>query len=134
MMRSIGAVLIGFALIAILSVGGVAGVGALLPGRFSPQSHLDDPMALALIIGYLFVFAAAGCYLAARLAPCRPMRHALATGALALAACAATLTWQANRGPVWYHAVSLLLVMPAAWLGGWLWLERFGAGPRNQRG
>jgi hypothetical protein len=56
------------------------------------------------------VFATAGCYLAA----------ALVLGALGLAFTGAGTVAMWDAAPGWYHAVSLLLVLPYAWLGGTL--------------
>jgi hypothetical protein len=70
-----------------------------------------------------------GCaYLTARLAPYRPMLHALAGGviALALGIVGAVLTWNAvpSFGPHWYPVALVLLTMPSAWLGGFLYSRR----------
>jgi hypothetical protein len=53
-------------------------------GVFPP---FGQPMADALFLlatAYRIVYGVAGCYLTARLAPDRPMRHALALGVVAL--------------------------------------------------
>jgi hypothetical protein len=72
------------------------------------------------VILYVGVFAVAGCYVAARLAPRRPMWHALALGGLGLVfnIAGTFATW--NDAPIWYHVVSVGLVMPYAWLGGYI--------------
>jgi hypothetical protein len=66
------------------------------------------------------VYAIFGCWLAAALAPSRPMRHALILGALGLAFNLVMAPMSAARLPVWYLAVAIALVMPYAWAGGWL--------------
>ena len=62
-------------------------------------------------------FNAAGCYVAARLAPARPMRHALALGFLgvALATLGAVMMWE--LGPAWYSLANIAIALPCAWAG-----------------
>jgi hypothetical protein len=64
----------------------------------------------------------AGAYLTARLAPSRPMMHALVLGALGFVASlvGAVVTWNkgAAFGPHWYPVGLVLLAMPQSWLGG----------------
>jgi hypothetical protein len=74
----------------------------------------------ALALGYRIVYDTLGSYLTARLAPRRPMRHALIGGAIGLVptiggVIAAT---QVDLGPIWYPIALAVSVMPTAWLGG----------------
>ena len=64
------------------------------------------------------VYAIIGCYLTARLAPNRPMRHALILGALGLVMNIAATVSLWGTAPAWYFILNLLLVMPYPWLGG----------------
>ncbi len=118
MKRSAAAIAAGFVTIFVLAMGTDVALRALLPGRFGPDGRVDDVGLLLLTLLYVFVFAAFGCWLTARLAPDRPMRHALLLGALGLAfnVAGTIATWE--TAPVWYHLVALSLVMPAAWVGG----------------
>ena len=120
MLRSIGAIAAGFVVIAVLAFGTDALIRANVPGVFDANNRVDDPMWLAIILLYVTVYATFGCWLAARLAPDRPMRHALILGALGLVfnVIGASQMW--DTAPAWFHVVGLLLVMPTAWLGGWL--------------
>ena len=120
MLRSVLAVVAGFFFIGFLAFGADALMRSALPGVYSPSGRVDSVPVLLLVMGYVFVFAVAGCYLTARLAPRRPMLHALTLGALGLAFNVVGTIMMWETAPVWFHAVSLLLVMPAAWLGGWL--------------
>jgi len=60
-------------------------------------------------------------WIAARLAPYAPMRHALALGmigfVLSLAGAIAALT-MADLGPAWYPIALVVTALPCAWLGG----------------
>lgn len=116
--RSIIAIVVGFVVIGVLSFGTDVLLKQFVPGAFSAGNRVDDPAILLLVIAYVAVFAVFGCWLCARLAPNNPMRHALILGALGLAfnVVGTTVAWA--TAPAWFHAVSILLVMPYAWLGG----------------
>jgi hypothetical protein len=118
MKRSAVAVAAGFVTIFVLAMGTDAALRALLPTRFGPNGRVDDVGLLLLTLLYVFAFAALGCWLTARLAPDRPMRHALLLGALGLAFNVAGTIAAWDTAPAWYHLVALALVMPAAWVGG----------------
>ncbi len=131
MLRSIAAVLFGFVLIGALSTGATLVLGQAMPAAFDAAGRVDSVPVLLLMMGYVGLFAVTGCYLTARLAPRRPMLHALVLGALGLAFNAANAITQWDTAPAWVHVASLALVMPYAWLGGRLReieLERHGVG------
>jgi len=118
MLRSILAIVVGF-----LVIGGLVGVTDLamhsvVPDRFAANGGVTDPLLLMITELYVFVYAAFGCWLCARIAGRRPMFHALVLGVLGFIfnIVGTSMTWQLY--PAWYHIVALILVMPAAWLGG----------------
>ncbi|MGH8630098.1 MAG: hypothetical protein ACREU7_04930, partial [Burkholderiales bacterium] len=78
------------------------------------------PGLLLLALAYRIVYAVAGCYLAARLAPRHPMRHALVLGAIGfvLSTAGAVATIPMDLGPAWYPIALALTALPCAWLGG----------------
>ena len=118
MIRSILAIVVGFVLIGALSFGMDAVVRNFLPQEFSANGRVDNPAILLLTLGYVFIFAIMGCYLTGRLAPQNPMKHALILGVLGLIFNIIGTMSQWDTAPSWYHIVALLMVMPAAWLGG----------------
>jgi hypothetical protein len=118
MLRSIAAVAIGFVFIGALAVGADMVLKSVLPGAFDASGRVDEVPVLLLMMGYVGLFAVTGCYLAARLAPGRPMLHALVLGALGLVFNVAGTVAMWHTAPAWFHVVSLLLVMPYAWAGG----------------
>jgi len=71
---------------------------------------------------YRTLYAIAGSYLTARLAPHRPMKHALASGVvgLVLSTVGAIATWDRGPefGPHWYPLSLVATAMPCAWAGG----------------
>ena len=67
---------------------------------------------------YRTVYSITGCYLAAKLAPNRPMRHALILGAIGLIASIVGAVAMRDLGPAWYPLALIAIAMPCAWLGG----------------
>jgi hypothetical protein len=93
-------------------------------GVFPPwgQSMVGFDGALLLATAYRTVFGVVGSYIIARLAPNRPMQHALVGGVVGLVVSivGAAVTW--NKGPAfgphWYPLALIVLAMPQAWAGG----------------
>lgn len=118
--RSIGAVLGGLLAIVVLDTG----IDAVMhvTGIYPP---LGQPMASTLFLlamAYRLVDGIAGSYIAARLAPHRPMRHALILGVVGIvfSTIGAVVTW--NKGPAfgphWYPVALIVIAIPCAWTGG----------------
>jgi hypothetical protein len=120
--RSIGAILAGFVFVFIISLATDQLLHAT--GVFPPwgASMVGYDAALLLATVYRIIFGIAGSYITARLAPNRPMQHALAGGfiGLALSIVGAAVTW--NRGPAfgphWYPLALVVTALPTAWTGG----------------
>ena len=117
--RSIIALLGGFVAVVILSIGTdvVLHVTGIFPALGQPMSSALFGLATA----YRTLYAVLGSYVTARLAPDRPMGHALVGGAigLVLATIGAVTTW--NRpalGPHWYPVALIVTALPCAWAGG----------------
>ena len=68
---------------------------------------------------YRTVFGVVGSYITARLAPGKPMKHAMLGAAIGfvLATAGAIATWNSALGPHWYPVALLLTVFPTAWIG-----------------
>ena len=118
MLRSIGSVLAGFLFIAIGVNAANVPLRRMMPQAFEANGGTHDTTALLISFVAVAVFAIAGSYLTARLAPNRPMRHALilAAAGLVFNVISAAMTW--GYWPAWYTLISLALVMPYGWLGG----------------
>jgi len=119
-LTSIGAVLAGFVAVFVLSLG--TDVVMHIAGVF-PQ--LGQPMSDALFVLatlYRTVYCIAGSYIAARLAPNRPMEPALVLGVLGLivSITGAVVTWNKRPafGPHWYPLALIVTAIPCAWVGG----------------
>jgi hypothetical protein len=125
-LRSAGAILAGLVAIVVLSVGTDAALHAA--GVFPPIGQPMSDSLFVLATAYRIVYSVAGCYLAARLAPDRPMGHALALGAVGVlvSAAGAAATWNKGPefGPHWYPLLLVAVSLPCAWLGGKLYEAR----------
>ena len=119
LLGSIGAVFAGVLAVIVLSIGADAALG-FNPPRGAPMTDAHYLLATA----YRIVFTIAGGYIAARLAPHSPMRHALVIGAIGLAAClaGAIVMWnklgEGGLGPKWYSIAVIAIALPCAWAGG----------------
>jgi len=116
--RSVTALLAGFVAIVVLSLGTdwalhAAGVFPALGQKMS-----DALFVLATV--YRTLYGVVGSYVTARLAPDRPMGHALVGGLIgvAMSTLGAVVTWNKDLGPRWYSLALIVTAMPTAWLGG----------------
>ena len=118
--RRIGAVLVGVLAVIILST--ITDVVLHATGIYPPWFEPMSTPLWVLATAYRIVYGVAGGYIAARLAPDRPMRHALVLGVvgLVLSIAGAVGTW--NRGPEfgpkWYPLALVVIALPSSWAGG----------------
>jgi len=123
--RSIAAVLVGMIVGIVVTLGTDMVLHEI--GVFPPwgASMVGFDGALGLATAYRTVYGIAASYLIARLAPDRPMQHALVGGfvGLVVSIVGAAATW--NKGPAfgphWYPLALVVLAMPQAWAGGKLY-------------
>jgi hypothetical protein len=71
-----------------------------------------------LALSYRIVYSVLGCYIAARLAPDRPMAHALALGAVGVLVSAFGSIAARGLAPDWNAWALILVALPCAWVGG----------------
>ncbi|WP_437517601.1 hypothetical protein [Sorangium sp. So ce1099] len=114
-LRSVGAVLGG--LLSTFFITTVVDLALHASGFFPPHGERMADSLFVLALAYRIAFNTAGCYVAARLAPARPMRHALALGLVgaALATVGAVVMWE--LGPAWYSLANIAIALPCAWAG-----------------
>jgi peptidoglycan/LPS O-acetylase OafA/YrhL len=119
-LRSIGAVLAGFFSTFILSI--ATDVGLHAAGVFPPWGQPMSDALFVLATAYRIVYTVVGGYITARLAPNRPIKHALILGIVGLfAAIAGTVaTWNKGPefGPKWYPLALIVTALPCVWAGG----------------
>ena len=119
-LRSVGAILAGMLFIIIISLATdiVLHATGIFPPWFQPMS---TPLWI-IATAYRIVYGIAGGYLTARLAPNRPMRHAVILGiigfVLSIMGAASTLGRGPEFGPTWYPLGLVVTALPCAWLGG----------------
>ena len=116
-----GAVLAGLAVIFILSLGTDQAFHLL--GVYPPWGEGMSTGQYVLALAYRIAYAVLGSYVAARLAPSRPMVHALILGfiGIILSTMGAIAMW--HLGDHWYPIALVLISLPCAWAGGALYLR-----------
>jgi len=118
--KSVWAVAAGLIVIVILS----SAMDAIMhvTGIFPPYGQAMSSGLFAWATVYRAAISIFGCYLTARLAPNRPLTHALWLGVVGviISAAATVLTWNKGPefGPHWYPIALVLVAIPCAWIGG----------------
>ena len=118
MNKSIRAVVAGVLVIVGLTT--VVDIVLHLAGVYPP---LDQPIGTSqalLATSYRTVISVAGAWLTARLAPSKPMKHALILGyvGVVLGLVGLLTTWSKELGPRWYPVALVVLAIPQCWAGG----------------
>lgn len=124
--RSVAAILIGI----VVGVALTLATDAVLHrvGFYPPlgQTTPDGPLVVAT--AYRIVFSVLGSYIIARLAPNRPMFHALISGVIGVvvSTIGAVVTWnhEPPLGPHWYPVALIVTALPCAWLGAEIYLTQ----------
>ena len=128
--RSVAAVVAGLVAIVVTHTG----MDAIMHGTgvFPRAGEVMSDGLFGLAASYRFVLSVFGAYVTARLAPARPMKHALVLGGigtlLSLAGLLATLGRGPEFGPLWYPLSLVLVSLPCCWLGA-----RLAGEPRQGR-
>ena len=119
-LRSVGAVLAGLLVVIIITTATDALLHAT--GIFPPWGKPMSDALFVLAFAYRVVYGIVGGYITARLAPDKPVKHAIVLGAigfvLSLAGAAATWNRGPEFGPKWYPLALIVIAIPTAWLGG----------------
>ena len=120
-MRSVWAVVAG--VLVVLVVTTVVDIVLHLTGVYPPAGRpLSDALS-ALATSYRIVIGVAGAWLTARLAPHKPMKHAMILGlvGVVLGLVGVVATWNLGLGPRWYPILLVVLAIPQCWAGGRLY-------------
>jgi hypothetical protein len=117
-LRRVGALFAGLLVVAVLSTAADALLHAA--GVYPPVGQPMSDALFLLATAYRLAFGTLGSLVAARLAPVRPMWHAVALGAVGtvLALAGLVATWDTALGPLWYPVTLVVTALPCGWLGG----------------
>lgn len=119
--QSIWAVAAGVLVIVVAS--SLADIVLHVLGVFPPMNQpINDSLAL-LATSYRVVISIGGAWLTARLAPDKPLKHAMILGVVGtvLGLVGVAATWNAGLGPRWYPIALAVLAIPQCWVGGKLY-------------
>jgi hypothetical protein len=116
-MKSIGAVVAGFLTVVILST--ATDFLLELLGIFPPigQGFFITWMLIVAFI-YRSVYTVLGGYITAKLAPDRPVRHAIILGIVGIVAGSIGVVVGWNLSAHWYPIAVVIGALPCTWLGG----------------
>jgi len=127
-LKSIGAVIAGYLVPAVLTAVTISVLGILFPESYQPE----NAGWVVFNVSYGCAFAVIGGYVVARLAPSNPFRHALILGIL-MALFAALTGYMVSVAPPspeyalqpgWYYPVLAITVLPSILLGAWLFTRK----------
>jgi hypothetical protein len=123
-LKSIGAILAGFIVGIVLSIGPDLLLDKVGFMKMEPFKE-NAAWVVGIVIMYRFIYNVIGCYVAASLAPNRPMGHALIMGVIGLTfgILGSIAMWDKAAG--WYNISIILIALPSAWIGGKLKIENF---------
>ncbi|HTV77897.1 MAG TPA: hypothetical protein VMF03_06540 [Steroidobacteraceae bacterium] len=120
MIRSVLAILAGIVTLTLVSFG----IEALADPLLARSGLAHSLPAMLFMYGYGILSVAAGGYVSAWLAARAPLRHALWMGLLQCLLTLLAMTAMWNHAPAVNWIVALLMALPAALLGGWLYARR----------
>ena len=89
-----------------------------------PEGPLFDIPILLLAFGYRTIYTIAGGYVVARLAPQRPMLHAVILGLIGLVLGSIGAIVNAALGPAWYAWGIVVEALPCIWLGAQIYISQ----------
>ena len=117
-MKSIWAVVAGVLFTVIVTT--VVDIVLHVTGVFPPMSQPINDMLALLATSYRVVISVGGAWLTARLAPDKPMKHAIILGSVGtvLGLVGVVATWNLGLGPRWYPISLAVLAIPQCWVGG----------------
>ena len=123
--RSVLALGAGFVVNIALSLATDVGLQAVAVLPVLGQAPMNDFQA-GIAAAYRVIYCVLSSYVVARLAPNRPMGHALVGAGIGMliATAGAVATWNKGLGPHWYPVLLVILALPTGYLGGRLRLMK----------
>lgn len=123
MKKSIVAVVVGIVVTVVVTT--LVDIALHAAHVFPPiDQRIGNRLAL-LATSYRIVITVAAAWLTARLAPNKPMKHAMMLGyvGIVLGLIGLSATWNLGLGPRWYPIALVVLSIPQCWLGGLIYLR-----------
>ena len=128
-MRSVAAVLAGFITLSV-AINSLQGVGNAilrhmhpdLPATASIVNQSTTTRVLWLVWESMSMIAAG--YVTARIAGSSPVAHATAMGLIQAVVTLSVMSSIQSQEPTWFWQGGIAMMIPAAWLGGWLRTRR----------
>lgn len=123
-LKGLWAILAGVLIVIVVTT--LADILLHVAGVYPPLGQpLTDALA-AVATAYRIPISIGGAFLTARLAPDRPLRHALILGVVGtvLGLIGLVATWNKGLGPHWYPIALAVLAVPQCWIGGKLYEMR----------
>lgn len=91
---------------------------ALVAAGVMDSNALPDSVAIvALIIAYRSAYNVLGAYIVAKLAPKRPMTHAMVLAVLGIIGSLSAMAALSDSSQYYYPIILSILVLPSTWLG-----------------
>ncbi len=120
-LKSIGAVVAGFITVVVLSI--ITDIVLEAVKFFPPQDKPELYTGGLLLIAFIYrsIYTIAGGYIAAMLAPDKPIRHAVILGAIGMVmgTLGAVANWDKTAASgAWYPVALVIVAIPCTWLGG----------------
>lgn len=114
---SVWAIVAGFLSVLVLSIGTDIVLHKL--DIFPPLGERMTDRLFVWATIYRTIYGVIGSYITARLAPYRPMLHAMVGAAIGmiLGTVGAVVTWNKDLGPHWYPLALIVPGIPCAWIG-----------------
>jgi len=129
--RPLVAILIGFVVASAIAVGADAAIRSLFPSAL-PSNGYPEAAWLSIVLVYVAIAAVVGGIVAAHLTPGRETQTGLELGGLMLVTGLAGAVARPHTAPLWYHVISLALVLPVT-VAGARWRARLRTHPRAVR-
>lgn len=122
LLKSIWAIFAGFIFVVVVSI--VTDIVLTNIGLMKQPFHLNTTSFIAFVVLYRCLYGTTGSYLTAKLAPNRPMKHAIIGGivGLIIATIGTIAMW--DKSPHWYPIALIITALPCAWLGANLFVKR----------
>lgn len=124
-LQSIGAIFAGMLSGAVLSLATDTAIelSGLVPSFAQQFADGSPAWFLILAIVYRTIYTVLGGYISARLAPNRPMRHAVILGVIGIVANLAGTIAMLDHGQSWYPIALTILALPSTWVGGRMYIR-----------